>query len=151
MKNILRVGRVSSVNPSNCSARVTFEDRSDVVSYELPILVKGSLHTFDYWLPAVHESVLCMFMPNGSAQGFIVGSFYSAINSPPMMDENKRYVAFSDGTSIEYDLSTHTLSVTAEGPIKITATGDIHVTGDVIADGISLKNHKHSGINSPPA
>ncbi|MBE3586574.1 MAG: phage baseplate assembly protein V [Thermoanaerobacter sp.] len=148
LKNLIRVGRVSSINPGACAARVAFEDKSNVVSYELPILVRGSLETKDYWMPKPGEHVLCLFLPTGNAQGFILGAFFSESDKPPVADGNKRHIAFPDGTVIEYDAATHTLSIDAKGPINIAAAGDVNVIGDVVADGVSLKNHVHSGVTS---
>ncbi|WP_025847595.1 phage baseplate assembly protein V [Paenibacillus ehimensis] len=145
---MIRVGKVSSINPKECSARVAFEDRSDVVSFELPILVRGSIGTLDYWMPAPGEQVVCLFLPSGAAQGFILGAFYSESDPPPVKDAAKRHITFPDGTTIEYDATTHILNIQAAGQVKIQATGDVHVIGDVIADGISLKKHTHGGISS---
>lgn len=147
-KNLIRVGRVSSINPAACSARVAFEDKSNVVSYDLPILVRGSLDNKDYWMPQPNEQVVCMFLPSGNAQGFILGSFYSEKDLPPVASQDKHHMAYSDGTTLEYDTNTHTLTINAIGAINIIASGSIHVTGDVIADGISLKNHTHSGVTA---
>jgi phage baseplate assembly protein V len=153
---MLRVGKVSSINPEKCTARVTFEDRSGVVSRELPILVHGTKRSREYWMPEIDEPVLCAFLPNSysaflpnsySAQGFILGSFYSSWGAPPASSEKRRTLAFDDGTTLEYDSSTHTLTIQAAGPININVTGDITVTGgDVIADGISLRHHTHGGV-----
>lgn len=144
----IRVGIISSVNPAACTARVAFEDRSSVVSFDLPILVRGSLQNKDYWLPDPGEQVVCLFLPSGNAQGFILGSIYSAKDKPPVTDGNKRHIAFIDGTKIEYDRVTHTLTIDAKGPINIIAAGDVTVTGDVTADGISLKTHVHTGVTT---
>ena len=35
VRDVIRVGRVSSVNGTNCTARVTFPDKDDLVSQEL--------------------------------------------------------------------------------------------------------------------
>jgi len=153
LKNLIRVGIVSSINPAKCTARVAFEDRSSVVSFDLPILVRGSFQNKDYWMPDPGEQVVCLFLPSGNAQGFILGSLYSEKDSTPVTDGNKRHVAFSDGTKIEYDRETHTLTIDAAGPVNIVAADNINVIGDVVADGISLKTHTHStpaGNTSPP-
>ncbi|MBO8136808.1 MAG: phage baseplate assembly protein V [Desulfotomaculum sp.] len=161
LKNLIRVGIVSSVNASDCTARVAFEDRSDVVSYELPVLVRGSLHNKDYWMPDPGEQVICIFLPSGNARGFILGSIYSEKDKPPVADSNKRHITFSDGTVIEYDRKTSTLKVDVKGPINIVTTGQVEITasgitvngnitatGDVKAGGVSLKTHVHSGVTS---
>ncbi len=142
----LRVGIVSSVNLNNCTARVSFPDRANVVSNELPILVRGSLQNKDYWLPHPGEQVVCIFLPTGNAQGFVIGSIYSKKDAPPVANANKRHITFSDGTSVEYDSSTHTLTIDAKGIVKVI--GNVTVTGDVIADEVSLKNHVHNGVQS---
>ncbi|WP_421663662.1 hypothetical protein [Lysinibacillus telephonicus] len=79
----IRVGKVSSVNRNNCTARVFFEDRDDVVSHDLRVIVKNTMNKKDYWLPDVDEQVVCIFLPNGEETGFIVGSVYSDVDRPP--------------------------------------------------------------------
>lgn len=132
LKNLVRVGRVSSINPGNATVRVVFEDRQDMVSYDLPVLVRQSLKNKDYFMPDVGEQVLCLFLPSGNAQGFVLGSFYSDADTPPVNDVNKRHVQFEDGTSIEYDRATHTLTVFCKGDINITAEGNIRFTAQRI-------------------
>lgn len=146
LKNLIRVGRVSSTDQELATVRVVFEDRQNMVSFDLPVIVRQSLRNKDYWMPDVGEQVVCLFLPNGNAQGFILGSFYSDVDQPPVNTGNKRCVSFEDGTSIEYDRSMHTLTITAQGPINII--GNVSVSGDVVADGISLKGHVHGGVRS---
>lgn len=141
-KNLIRVGRVSSVDPKTATARVVFEAQG-VVSYDLPVLQRQTLRNKDYWLPDVGEHVVCIFLPTGNAEGFILGAIYSDEDQPPVSSQDKRVVQFEDGTRIEYDRSTRTLTINAVGPVNIAAAGNVNVTGDVIADGISLKNHVH--------
>lgn len=154
LKNLIRVGRVSSINPGNATARVVFADRQNMVSYDLPVIVRQSLQNKDYYMPDVGEQVLCLFLPSGNAQGFCLGSFYSDADQPPVSDPNKRHVTFGDGTRVEYDRGTHTLTINAQGPVNIIAAGNVNVTGDVIADGISLKMHTHpesiGTVTGPP-
>lgn len=132
LKNIVRVGRVSSLNPDNATVRVVFEDRADMVSYELPVIVAQSMQTKDYWLPDVGEQVLCLFLPSGNAQGFCLGSFYSEADTPPVSDPDKRHVRFDDGTSVEYDRRSHRLAIRCKGDIDIEAQGNIRLTGSKI-------------------
>ncbi|MFD2084386.1 hypothetical protein ACFSND_03970 [Brevibacillus brevis] len=69
MKNILRVGIVSSVDERDATARVVFGDREDVVSYNMDILSRGSFLLKDYWLPDVNEQVWCLFCRQGMQMG----------------------------------------------------------------------------------
>lgn len=146
LKNLIRVGRISSIDPDNATVRVVFEDRQNDVSYNLPVLVRQSQKNKDYFMPDVGEQVVCLFLPNGNAQGFCLGSFYSDADTPPVNNPNKRHVRFEDGTSVEYNRGTHVLTIQTQGTVNIVAAGNINVTGDVIADGISLKTHVHGGV-----
>lgn len=49
IKDLIRIGRVSSVNPLKCTAKVTFPDKDDMVSDELPILTIGTNKTKAYF------------------------------------------------------------------------------------------------------
>lgn len=158
LKNIIRVGRVTKYHPDPTKhlARVLFEDKTATESFWLPIILKNTLQNKDYWMPDKGELVVCLFMPSGNAQGFILGSIYQDVDKPSVSSDdrrNVRYVGFGDGTFIEYNRETHTLTIDAQGPINIVATGNINVIGDVIAGGISLENHTHTapnGVTSPP-
>ncbi|GAQ24213.1 phage baseplate assembly protein V [Tepidanaerobacter syntrophicus] len=148
LKNIIKVGVVSSVNPSKSTARVVF-GAQNVVSHNLVVLQRQTRNNKDYYMPDVGEQVVCIFLPTGNAEGFIIGSVYNDEDRPPTDDRNKRMVVFKDGTKIEYDSSKSTLTINATGPINIVANKDVNVTGDVIADGISLKNHTHPLLGKP--
>jgi phage baseplate assembly protein V len=144
----VKTGIVTSINPSKCTARVKFEDSDNLISAELQIVVRGSLKNKDYWMPKVGEQVFCTF--NKQKNGYILGCLYSDDSAPPVTDENIRYIAFEDGTTIEYNSKNHTLSIDCVGTINIKVEGNVNVIGDVIADGISLKNHTHEELNSAP-
>ena len=87
LKNLIRVGKVSSVNGKTCRARVTFPDKDDLVSDELAVLQIGANGTEGYWVPEVNTQVLCLFLPNASGNGlnagFILGAYYSKAKPPP--------------------------------------------------------------------
>ena len=140
LKNLIRVGSVSAINPAKCAARVVFADRSEVVSFELPVLVRGSLRNKDYWMPDPGEQVVCLFLPSGNAQGFIIGSIYSERDKPPVTEGNKRHIKFDDGTIIEYDRVTHTLSINAKGSINIQTTGNtvVSAAGNISITGTTI-------------
>jgi phage baseplate assembly protein V len=146
-----KVGIVTSIYPDRCTAKVQFKDSDNMVSDELQIGVRGSLKNKDYWMPKVGEEVFCSFTEQ--KQGYIICTVYSEEDPPPVTDENKRHMEFEDGTTLEYDTKTHILSIQCTGPINIRANGNVNVAGDVIADGISLKNHTHTETGaktSPP-
>lgn len=150
---LFRVGIISSVDEKKCTARVLFEDRDNTVSHDLKIVVPQTMKNKYYWLPDIGESVLCCFLQNGIETGFILGSIYSEEDKPAFEDKSVKGIQFEDGTVIKYDTKSSTLTVDGKGAINIVAPsgvnviGNIDVTGDVVAGGISLRNHVHPETN----
>lgn len=70
LKNLIRVGRVTKhhPDPSKRLVRVLFEDKSETESYWLSVIKNP-----DSWIPSKDSLVLCLYMPSGSAQGFVLG------------------------------------------------------------------------------
>lgn len=184
MRQLIRIGIVSSVNPKNCTAKVLFEDQDEAVSYDLFVINHNTQDNQDYWLPDVNEAVLCLFLPIGIETGFIIGSYYSDVDKPADNDQNVRSMVFADGTRIEYNRNTHKLKVSCVGDIEVTCknakitaesqvlfnvagttmiidsgglyiNNKIHATdviksdSDVLAGGISEKNHIHKVGTTP--
>lgn len=123
IRDMFRIGMVSSVNGKNCTARVTFPDKEDMVSAELPIVVIGSYQTKGYWVPEVGMQVLCCFMPNpagtGMNAGFILGGFYSDQHQPEESNPNVRCLKVPDGSYIRFD---------GNGEVHIHASGHMILT-----------------------
>lgn len=130
VNNIVAVGVVSSFNEQNGTVRVTFDDKSNSVSYDMPVVIPQSLKNKDYYLPDVGEHVLCLFLGNGQEQGFVLGSFYSKADAPPIQKQNKRHTLFSDGTFFEYDRDSNTLTVDCVGHMNLKFKGNVNIDVD---------------------
>ena len=127
--NIIRIGEVSSIDPAKGTARVAFDDEDSMVSYDLPVIQRNTLENHDYWMPDIGEDVLCVFLPTGSEDGFILGSFYADEIRPPASTENIRMVEFADGTKVSYNRESHELKATIDGT-EIKANRDtVDITG----------------------
>lgn len=126
-----KTGYVTSIYPERCTAKVQFDDQDGLISDELQIVVRGSQKNKDYWMPSIGEQVFCSFTQQ--KKGFIIGTIYSDADLPLVTDANKRGITFEDGTSIEYDSKSQTLSVDCKGPINIK--GNIHVEGTITSTG----------------
>lgn len=124
LSRLIRVGRVSSVNESTMSVRVIFTDMEDTVSHELPVISQGSLNRKHYWLPDIDEQVLCIMMPNtsgkGANDGFVIGTFFNAKDTPGTTGLDIRRVDFGDGSYVEHNRSTGDMAIHAVGNITIT-------------------------------
>ena len=125
LSNLIRVGTVTSLIEGDARARVVFEDRDNTESYDLLVLVKNTKDNQDYWMPDVDEQVLCLFLPIGIEQGFILGSYYTKLNPRPASSANVRKVKFKDGTVIEYDRESRRLLADVKGDIELKATGNL--------------------------
>ena len=123
LKNLVRIGKVSTVNGKDCRVKVVFPDKENCVSDELPVLQIGASGTAGYWVPEVGTQVLCLFLPNASGNGlsagFVIGAYYSQTMPPKESNESIRSIRFPDGSFIKYDSGTITIS--AASAIKLEA------------------------------
>jgi len=121
LANLVRIGRVSSVDPGNATAVVSL---GDLETPSLPVsqLRAGALQF--WWMPTAGEQVLIACPSGDIAQGVIVCSIFAG-NAPS-----------ADGDVPQINLSGG----------KMIVNGDIEVTGDVIASGVSLVNHIHKDV-----
>jgi len=159
-KNLFRVGTVSAIDEASQLVRVAFDDLDDTVSPWLQVATWGAYTDDQYWLPDPGEQVLCMFMPTGNAEGYVLFSVRGTANAPKSGAQGRRYIKFGDGTILQYDRSSSALTVNCVGAVNITAasgvtisgnvtvSGSITASGDVTAGGISLESHTHGGVQS---
>lgn len=78
-ENGIRIGNVSSVNYDTGMIRVTYPDRDDAVTAELPVFS----FTDEYKMPAVGSEVLVLHLSNGAEAGVVMGHYWNEDNVPP--------------------------------------------------------------------
>ena len=133
LDSIIRIGKVSSIDEDACTAKVLFEDRDNVVSYDFPMIVPLTLQDKYYYMPHLEERVLCVLLPNAPSKGFILGSYYCDKRIPEYKDKNKVYVEFEDKTLVEYDKKEHKLKIhipehsETETSIEVVSESDIDI------------------------
>lgn len=131
IKNLVRIGRVSSVDPSNMTARVLFTDKDEDVSYDLPVLAMCARSNKEYHLPDIDTQVLCLFLPNTSSKGlttgFVIGTFYSEVDTPDENGAGIKSIRFDNGSYVRHEGGN--IQVHAAGNIEITAVGNIKING----------------------
>lgn len=167
LNSLIKIGEVSSVDCATGTARVVFDDDDNLVSNDLQVLQKNTIQNKDYYMPDVGEDVVCLFLPSGTEEGFILGSVYAGDITPPESSANKRTVKFADDTVISYDRATHQLSISIgatniiangssvviENPTielkgNVNVSGTLTASGDVVGAGISLSGHTHGNGNA---
>ena len=118
LNNVIRIGTICAVDAPSATAVVDFGE------FKSPAVPVGQLRAGAmqfYWMPTVGEQVLVACEGGEVEHGVIIASLYAG-NAPSI-----------DGTVARINL--------AGG--KMVIDGNLEVTGDVIAKGISLTQHKH--------
>lgn len=131
--NLFRVGVVTEVEDKS-RVRVKFEDRDDLPSYSLQVIQMNSKDNKDYWLPDIDEPVLCLFLPIGIEQGFVVGAYYPDTLESPETSKDVRSTTYKDGTVVRYDREAHsmTIDIPESGNLAITVNGPVTVNAPQI-------------------
>lgn len=162
MPDLLRIGKISSINYEKGTGRVTYEDRSGSTSAEFSFLA------WEYWMPKIGEQVLTAHLPSGTSRAVILGPVWHDGRRPIEGKEGlyrKEYENTQDVAYERYDADEKSLTLVAGGCTlkmaggSITITGNLSVSGsltvggtitaggDVTAGGISAMTHTHTGVH----
>ena len=153
--DLIRLGTIDSVDLA--SATAVFR-AGDLTSPPLPWLELAG--AFRSWSPpSVGEQVLLLCPEADIAAGVIVRGLFSTAAPAPASDATHQ---IHGGAGLVISLTESGIAITAPGDLTIEGnvaiTGDISIEGDaratssltaetdVIGAGISLKDHKHSGV-----
>jgi phage baseplate assembly protein V len=165
---LIQLGTVASVDHGAATCTVEI---GDLVTGHLP-WVAGRAGGVKSWSPPSIGEQCGVLCPEGDlANGMVLLGLWSDANAAPSSDPDIVHLEFPDGAIIAYNHASHALTVTlpaggtaqvdAPGGLTInadvTVNGNMTITGkaeasdDVIGGGISLKNHKHSGVQAGAA
>ncbi len=134
---IAQMGIVEEVkysNPPNARVRV-----GELLTGWLRLGTRRAGDAHESWAYSVGEEVLVIATSGNLAQGVIVCALANGANVAAAA-AGKFKTTYPGGVIIEV----------SGGAVNITAPGNVNVTGDVIANGISLINHVHPGDGSGP-
>ena len=162
---ILRKGRVLTVDRAAATCTVAIGDPDsqggETETDEIPWLCTRAGETIVWSPPSEGEQVL-LGCPDGDiAQGVAIPGLFST-DFPAPGAGTREFIRFGDGAELGYDPETGEADVTlpsggrltivADGGVTIQGdvdiTGTVTVSDDVIASGISLTGHTHSGVQS---
>ena len=74
----IRIGKVSSVNYETGMARVTYRDKDESVTMELPMM---NFHD-EYRMPEPEQDVVVAHLSNGSSRAVLLGTVWNKKNIP---------------------------------------------------------------------
>lgn len=179
LASVIRIGTVLEVDLAEARCVVRFGDPDDPDPAQTgPIrwLTPRAGLTRVWSPPSVGEQVL-LVCPDGQIGAAVALPGIVRDTFPPVGNSTAELIEFADGARITYDpeASALTAELPAGGTAEIIADGGITLRGDVtivgnvsvskkltaaedvVADGVSLKTHKHkdvqagSALSGPPA
>lgn len=163
MANLFRIGRVTALDVKAKRAKVAV---AGLETDWIPWMAQRAGRTRSWSPPRVGEQVVLGSPFGDLGQAIILGSLFQDDMPPSAESADQEAVLFPDGSTVDYNSATHTLTVNvvqggsvvvncqsatvkAAGSIMLD-TPDVHVTGNVTVDGdvtagpISLRNHVHT-------
>ncbi|WP_311270848.1 phage baseplate assembly protein V [Sphingobium sp. WCS2017Hpa-17] len=159
---VLRFGTIASVDLANATCTV---ESGDIITGDLPWIAQRAGAVITWSPPTVGEQCLLLAPEGDIACGLVIVGLYSDTCPPPSSSADITLLKFPDGAILSYDHAAHALSakLPAGGTVAITADGGVTIDGplqvngkvtateDVVAAGISLKDHRHGQVQAGTA
>lgn len=127
---VLKIGKISSVNPAKGTARVTFEDRDGFTSPEFPFIA------WEFWMPEVADQVLVGHLKDG-ASAVILGPVWSNAHRPREGRAGifRKELDHTPGrAAVEYDEKTGQLLIRADRiSVEVKGGGGQTVKKDLLS------------------
>lgn len=114
MEDIVRVGKISSIDYGTGMVRVTYSDRDSSTTTDMPYINFNN----EYSMPKIGEQVLAVHMSNGTSRGIVIGTMWNQNNVPPVSGEGvyrKEYSNKSGKAYSEYSDASGTYSIVVPG------------------------------------
>jgi phage baseplate assembly protein V len=157
---LIRLGVIASVDleAARCTVRCGDPEGGETVTPPIRWIMPRCGDTRIWSPPTVGEQVV-LICPDGEIGAGVALTGITRDSFPPLGSTLEERIDFVDGAQVRYDPEAHHLeallpdgaTATITAPGGLTINGDITLNGkltasdDVIASGISLKNHRHGG------
>ena len=161
LHNIATIGTVFDVNPDDQTMRLDVGD-NQTDWLPVPALAAGQVRVWR--CPSVGEQFLLVSPSGELANAIPVLSLYSNQHPSPSNDPNEIRVRFNDSdflsvnsqdsqlilkiNDVIFDVNSTTLTGNLAVNGNVQVDGNIHSDGDTVAGSISLKSHRHGGVQS---
>lgn len=134
MEDIVRIGKISTINYAAGTASVVYTDRNNEASPSFPFF------SMAYEMPKVDDTVVVIMLPNSTTKGFILGVPFSGKKIPAESGQGIFYKEFQDGTSILYNPKTKNMEIsTGKITLKSVAAESLTVKGEIKAKTITAE------------
>ncbi|HAT8515624.1 TPA: phage baseplate assembly protein V [Vibrio vulnificus] len=137
LANMIRRGRVHSVDFEQSPPRVKVEYEKDAVTGWLPWISgrESSQHRTDWEPLAVGEQVIILSESGELSAGVVLPSLPDATSPVPSTSPDEHVSRYEDGTTFIYNRKTHILTIDVQGDVNFHATGNVtsHIEGNMSA------------------
>lgn len=134
MEDIIRIGKVSTINYEAGTASVVYTDRNNEASPSFPFF------SMAYEMPKVDDMVVVIMLPNSTTKGFIIGVPFSGKKIPKESGQGIFYKEFQDGTSILYNPKTNNMDIsTKKITLKSVSADSLTVKGEIKAKTVTAE------------
>jgi len=150
MQGVIRIGTVTAVDAAAARAKVSLGGDSETASLPWSVPAAGGVKV---WVPvSVGEQVIIASPGGDTAQGVIIGRMFSGSNAAPSGDGAEHLIEVGDAwISVKGGM----IEISAGGTTISIGAGGVTVNADVLAEGVSLIGHTHTGdsggTTSPPS
>ena len=142
MDQIVRIGKISTIDYTRGTASVIYTDRNNEPSPNFPFF------SFAYDMPKVDDTVVVLLLPNSTTKGFILGVPWSGTRIPEESGQGVFYKKFSDGAYVKYDAKTKQMDVAADRVVMGSVKADIvEVIGQLEAEAVITKTLSADNVN----
>jgi len=124
--DIIRVGRVSSIDYNKGMVRVLYTDKDNSVTKNLPFLNMNG----EYKMPNIGDMVLVAHLSNGTEMGIVIGTFWSNSNTPDEAGKGiyRKELGSTKGEAyIKYDSNTKVLTLKADTVQVLTKANSTNI------------------------
>ncbi|MDW2310628.1 phage baseplate assembly protein V [Vibrio sp. 1075] len=133
MANMIRRGRVHSVDFEQSPPRVKVEYEKNAVTGWLPWISgrESNQHRTDWEPLAIGEQVIILSESGELSAGVVLPSLPDATSPVPSTSPDEHVSRYEDGTTFTYNRKTHTLSIDVQGDANLHTTGNVtaHIEG----------------------
>jgi phage baseplate assembly protein gpV len=148
----VRLGVVAEADYARARVRVRISGEAgaegEAVTGWLPWATWAAGHLRVWSPPAEGEQCLVLAPSGDLAQAVAVPAVFQQAGDFPAPSDNPDHtiLAWDDGGYIRYERDKHRMILSATCVVRVE--GDLLVTGDVYAGGVSLRKHRHTGVVS---
>ena len=131
-RQLVREGKVTATFPERHTVRVSFADKDDLTSPEMPILTSCAAGNKFYAMPDVGDMVVCLFASNAdqTGTGWVIGSRFNDKSKPNANSQDVMRMDFNDDTFVEYNRKSHEMKIGCAGKVFIEAKDEITVKSE---------------------